>query len=57
MTTSNSTRGGAGATRRGDDNGARAGKAKRHAWFLAGLAVFFYAAYMAWMVLRASGGV
>jgi hypothetical protein len=57
MTTSNSTRGAAGATRRGDVNGARAGKAKRHAWFLAGLAVFFYAAYMAWMVLRANGGV
>ncbi len=51
------TRGAIGAAHRGDANGARAGKAKRHAWVLAGLAVFFYVGYMAWMVLRANGGV
>ena len=33
----------------------KAAKVRRNAWFLAGLAVFFYVAYMAWMVVRANG--
>ena len=40
---------------RTSENGARVAKARRNAWFLAGLAVFFYVAYMAWMVVRANG--
>jgi hypothetical protein len=36
---------------------ARTARARRNAWLLAGLAVFFYLGYMAWMVLRANGGV
>jgi len=39
------------------EKGARLAKARRNAWFLAGLAVFFYVTYMAWMVMRANGGV
>jgi hypothetical protein len=39
------------------ENRARAAKARRNAWFLAGLALFFYVGYMAWMVLRANGSV
>ena len=41
----------------GSENRARLAKARRNAWFLAGLAAFFYVAYMAWMVMRANGGV
>jgi hypothetical protein len=47
-----------GAARRGDGaEAARSAKARRNAWLLAGLAVFFYVAYLLWMVLRARGGV
>jgi hypothetical protein len=35
---------------------ARAAKVRRNAWALAGLAVFFYLGYIAWMFLRASSG-
>ena len=34
---------------------ARAAKVRRNAWLLAGLALFFYVGYMAWMALRANG--
>ena len=37
------------------DNDARVAKARRNAWILAGVAVFFYVAYMAWMAVRANG--
>jgi hypothetical protein len=33
----------------------RLAKARRNAWLLAGLAVFFYVGYIAWMFVRASG--
>jgi hypothetical protein len=47
----------AGAAQRGDGaDAARAAKVRRNAWLLAGLAVFFYVGYMAWMAIRASGG-
>jgi hypothetical protein len=35
---------------------ARAAKIRRSAWLLAGLAVFFYVAYIAWMFVRSNGG-
>ena len=35
---------------------ARAAKARRNAWLLAGLALFFYVGYVAWMFVRANGG-
>jgi hypothetical protein len=35
---------------------ARAAKARRSAWLLGGLALFFYFGYMAWIYLRAGGG-
>ena len=35
---------------------ARAAKARRSAWLLAGLALFFYVGYVAWMFIRANGG-
>ena len=38
------------------DEAARAAKVRRNAWLLAGLAVFFYLGYMAWIVLRAQAG-
>ena len=45
------------AAQRGDaGNGARAAKARQTAWVLAGLAVFVYVGYIAWMFVRASGG-
>ena len=39
-----------------DSADARAAKVRRNAWLLAGLAVFFYVGYMAWMFIRAIGG-
>jgi hypothetical protein len=44
-----------GVARRGE--GAHSAGVRRHAWLLAGLAVFFYVAYLLWMVVRARGGV
>ena len=39
---------------RGDGEGAaRAAKARRNAWLLGAVAVFFYVGYMAWMFIRA----
>jgi hypothetical protein len=38
------------------EDAARAAKIRRNAWLLAGLAVFFYVGYMAWMFLRSAGG-
>jgi hypothetical protein len=38
------------------DDAARAAKVRRSAWLLAGLALFFYVGYMAWMFVRASSG-
>ena len=35
---------------------ARAAKARRNAWLLAGLALFVYVGYVAWMFIRANGG-
>jgi hypothetical protein len=47
----------AGAAQRGrEEDHARAAKVRRNAWVLAGLAVFFYFGYIAWMAVRASGG-
>jgi len=47
----------AGAAQRGDgEDAARAAKIRRSAWLLAGVAVFFYVGYMAWMVIRANVG-
>ena len=48
---------GTGAANRGDGaDAARAAKVRRSAWFLGGLAIFFYVGYMAWIYLRAGGG-
>jgi len=46
------------AAQRGDggDDVARVAKARRSAWLLAGLAVFFYVGYIAWMFIRANVG-
>ena len=45
-----------GAAQRGrGDDAERLANAKRNAWFLAGLALFFYVGYMAWMFVR--GGI
>ena len=33
----------------------RDAKVRRSAWLLAGLALFFYVGYMAWMFVRSSG--
>ena len=47
----------AGAVQRGDgEDGARAAKVRRNAWLLAGLALFFYFGYMAWIAIRAGNG-
>ena len=35
---------------------AGAAKARRGAWLLAGVAVFVYLGYIAWMFIRANGG-
>jgi hypothetical protein len=35
---------------------ARLAKARRNAWLLGGVALFFYVGYMAWMFVRGSGG-
>jgi hypothetical protein len=40
----------------GKPDAARAAKARRNAWLLAGLAVFVYLGYIAWMFMRANGG-
>jgi hypothetical protein len=46
-----------GAASRGDGaDAARAAKIRRNAWLLAGLALFFYVGYMAWMFIRSTGG-
>lgn len=46
-----------GAVQRGDGaDAARAAKVRRNAWLLAGVAVFFYFGYMAWMLVRGSVG-
>jgi len=37
------------------DDAARLAKARRNAWLLAGVAVFFYVGYMVWMYVR--GGI
>jgi hypothetical protein len=50
------TRQAPGAAQRGDGGDARAAKARRNAWLLAGLALFFYVGYVAWMFIRANGG-
>jgi hypothetical protein len=34
---------------------ARVATARRSAWLLAGLALFFYVAYIAWMFVRSNG--
>jgi hypothetical protein len=39
-----------------DEADARAAKVRRNAWLLAGLALFFYVGYMAWIVIRAGNG-
>ena len=39
-----------------DAGAARAAKVRRNAWLLAGLAVFFYVGYIAWMFVRSNGG-
>jgi hypothetical protein len=44
------------APRAAADDAARAAKARRNAWLLGGLAVFFYVGYIAWMFIRAQGG-
>jgi hypothetical protein len=47
----------AGTAGRGDGNdAARAAKVRRSAWLLAGLALFFYFGYLAWMFFRSAGG-
>jgi len=38
------------------EDAARAAKVRRNAWLLAGLALFFYFGYMAWMLVRTAGG-
>jgi hypothetical protein len=38
------------------EDAARLAKARRNAWFLAGVAMFFYFGYMAWMFVRGTGG-
>jgi hypothetical protein len=38
------------------EDAARAAKARRSAWLLGGLALFFYFGYMAWIYLSAGGG-
>jgi len=46
---------GAAAPGRGDgEDAARAAKARRNAWLLGALAVFFYFGYLAWNLFRAS---
>ena len=46
-----------GAAQRGDgQDAARAARARRNAWLLAGFAVFVYLGYIAWMFIRAQGG-
>jgi hypothetical protein len=44
------------AGRGGGADAARAAKARRTAWFLAGFAVCFYIGYMVWMYVRAASG-
>ena len=44
----------AGMDAREDD--VRAAKARRNAWLLAGVALFVYVGYVAWMFIRANGG-
>ena len=39
-----------------DADAVRAAKVRRNAWLLAGFALFFYFGYMAWMLVRTSGG-
>ena len=39
------------------EDAARAAKARRNAWVLAGVAAFVYLGYIAWMFVRASTGV
>ena len=58
----------AGAAQRGDGGAsldararaiagdARAARARRNAWLLAGLALLFYVGYIAWIYIRANGG-
>ena len=38
------------------EDAVRLAKARRNAWLLAGVAVFFYVGYMAWMFVRGSSG-
>jgi len=38
------------------EDAARAAKVRRNAWLLAGLAVFFYLAFIVWMFVRATLG-
>jgi hypothetical protein len=40
----------------GDEDGARVEKARRSAWLLAGLALFFYVGYMAWIAFGIGNG-
>jgi len=39
-----------------DADAARAAKVRRSAWLLAGLAVFFYLGFIAWILVRAQLG-
>jgi hypothetical protein len=39
-----------------DEDALRHAKARRNAWLLGGLAVFFYVGYMAWIFFRSNGG-
>ena len=45
-----------GAATGGDGDAARVAKARRNAWFLGGLALFFYVGYMVLIFLRGVGG-
>jgi hypothetical protein len=54
---SDRTRQATGAAARGaDEDAVRVAKARRNAWLLGGVAVFFYVGYMAWIFIRAGGG-
>jgi hypothetical protein len=41
-----------GAAPRGAEDGARAAAIRRSAWWLAGLAVFFYVGFMVWTLIK-----
>jgi hypothetical protein len=46
-----------GAAKGGDrEDALRRAQARRNAWLLGGLAVFFYVGYMVWIFIRSNGG-